>query len=386
MKKTAKFICAVVCFVLVVSCCLVACDKQEEYKWQIADGITAQFTDNGHYGFILTVSGKGAIPDYNSSKDTPWYSKSGRVTEIVIEEGITAVGDNAFSYCLATEIVVLPKTLTSVGNNSFAQDTMLFAYNEVTADQGVQVYLYSENYKAGYWGFRNGIPTLWTQLKILFIGNSFTLNRNIPQLVEDLALSLNQDVEVSQITKGAWTLSKFADPNDQYGAQVDKTLRSEQFDIIVLQEQSTRPLDNFNEFENAVKSLTEKINSTQRNCQVYLYSTWAYQSMVPEDKTIAETELQLRNAYKSVADKFNLGIVNVGQAFTAVYEQHKDINIYDTDGKHQSDAGAFLSACVHVATLLNCDPRQSDFCGEVDENTAETLKQVAYEVVFGETL
>lgn len=92
MEKTVKFICTVVCLVLVVSCCLVACNKQDDYKWQIAEGVTAQFTDNGHYGFILTVSGNGAIPDYNTAKDAPWYSKSGRVTEIVIEEGITAIG------------------------------------------------------------------------------------------------------------------------------------------------------------------------------------------------------------------------------------------------------------------------------------------------------
>lgn len=389
MEKTVKFICTVVCLVLVVSCCLAACNKQDDYKWQIAEGVTAQFTDNGHYGFILTVSGNGAIPDYNTAKDAPWYSKSGRVTEIVIEEGITAIGNNAFTKCGVVELVVVPTTVVNIGKDCFSSETAVCVYHETETQDDTVLYMYSENYKSGnYWGMKNGIPTLWKELKVLFIGNSFTLNHNIPDLFEQIATSLNQVVEVIQVTKGSWTLTKFADPTDEYGAQVEKLLNeNSDFDIIVLQEQSTRPIDNYNGFYSAVETLKQKIDSTQDNCTIYLYSTWGYQSVADSaGKTIPEIELQIRTAYKSVADAFDLPVCQVGKAFTAVYESHKDINTYDTDNKHQSEAGAFLSACVHVATLLNCDPRQSDFCGTLSEETAATLRQVAYEVVFGQTL
>ena len=63
-----------------------ACTGGDEYRWDVsgADGkITAYFSDNGKYGFILNVEGNGRMNDYSSVKDTPWYGKSGRVTEVV---------------------------------------------------------------------------------------------------------------------------------------------------------------------------------------------------------------------------------------------------------------------------------------------------------------
>ena len=76
-----------------------SCSGNDEFSFKVASGVRASLSDNGRYGFVLTVKGEGEIPDYASAKDAPWYRKSGRITDVVIGEGITKIGDNAFTDC-----------------------------------------------------------------------------------------------------------------------------------------------------------------------------------------------------------------------------------------------------------------------------------------------
>ena len=74
----------------------------------------------------LTVSGSGAMPDYETidgdvpSVNTPWFSYVQDIEKIVIEEGITSVGDFAFALCLNAKEVVLPEGITAIGDYAFA--------------------------------------------------------------------------------------------------------------------------------------------------------------------------------------------------------------------------------------------------------------------------
>ena len=70
---------------------------------------------------LLTISGKGDMYDY--SKDTtnpaPWTSFSGDIKNLVLEEGITGIGDFAFVSCSVLENASFPSTLTRVGEYAF---------------------------------------------------------------------------------------------------------------------------------------------------------------------------------------------------------------------------------------------------------------------------
>lgn len=379
----AAFLLSLIVVALAATLIFTACNNGEKTSWTIAaDGgeIKAYFSDNGRYGYVLNLEGEGAIPDYSSEKDAPWYYRSGRITDIKISEGITAVGANAFKDCKAKSVVI-PKTAKSVGENSFHTDTLVCAYENITAPQSVKVYLYSETpATSDYWHFKGDAASLWTTTKVLFIGNSFTYYSDVPKLFEQIATSAGDGVIVDSVTQGAWNLTKFADPNDEHGKRVDEKLKaSNDYDAVILQEQSTRPLTNYNEFLKAAKSLQSKIKSTQKNCRVYLYSTWGYKEEAEQRKiTIPEMEAQIRTAYENAASTMGVSVSYVGKAFSAVYTDNKEINLYFEDDKHQSYAGAFLSACVHVATILDTDPRLAAFTGELDEATAKVLKEAAF--------
>ena len=400
MKKRLFFL-PLLFTVALVSMLFAGCKQEEEYPtWKLSDTVSASFSDNGKYGYILKIEGSGAIPDYASEHDTPWDGRAGRITSIEFGEGIVSVGDNAFVGCAALDYVILPESITEIGTNAFYSETAIYAYSEVKSDDGAKIYVYSEKQPAqggDFWHFRNdGTPTVWENIKVLFIGNSFTYYNDLPTLFGQIASGAGEVVEVDWIAHGSYTLEKYADPNDVAaptedvtmqgcGKMVDETLRaSDDYDVVILQEQSTRPITNYNSFLDAARTLKEKIDETQKDCEVYLYATWGFPAGLDSKyTTIPDLEAAIRQAYKNVASEIGAKVSNVGEAFTAVYNSHSEIGLYNADGRHPSYEGSYLAACVHVATILGCDPRTTTYTGNLSDEVAQLLQGVAYDVVFG---
>lgn len=81
---------------------------EEEITWKLENG-------------SLIISGNGRIPNYASVEETPWAEAiaTGEVSSIVIGDGITKVGDYAFTGCTA-ETVILPDSLMAIGKYAFS--------------------------------------------------------------------------------------------------------------------------------------------------------------------------------------------------------------------------------------------------------------------------
>ena len=67
-------------------------------------------------GTVLTISGNGKMGDYDWS-GAPW---SPDITKVIIEDGVTNVGEYAFYNCESLENVTIPDSVTSIGNEAFA--------------------------------------------------------------------------------------------------------------------------------------------------------------------------------------------------------------------------------------------------------------------------
>lgn len=71
------------------------------------------------YGGMLMITGYGEIPSY-AEGGAPWSDRANEITEISIQEGITAVGDYAFAGLnKVTTISYLPTSLRSIGKYAF---------------------------------------------------------------------------------------------------------------------------------------------------------------------------------------------------------------------------------------------------------------------------
>ena len=79
-------------------------------------------------GGTLTISGSGWMYGYDSG-DTPWYGQRQRITKVVVSDGITSIGLNAFRDCSNLKTVSLPKKLTHIFSFSFANCVRLTSIN-----------------------------------------------------------------------------------------------------------------------------------------------------------------------------------------------------------------------------------------------------------------
>ena len=73
----------------------------------------------------LTISGTGAMTDYVFSDGAPWYGFRSQVKTVVIENGVTSIGNSAFYGCSSLTSVTIPNSVTSIGSSAFGGCTAL---------------------------------------------------------------------------------------------------------------------------------------------------------------------------------------------------------------------------------------------------------------------
>ena len=97
---------------------IVASGTTGDCKWKIEDG-------------VLTISGNGEMDNYGASYSstygwkttTPWFSYS--FDTVVIENGVTSIGDFAFYRCTRLTSIDIPDSVTSIGSSAFSGCTGL---------------------------------------------------------------------------------------------------------------------------------------------------------------------------------------------------------------------------------------------------------------------
>ena len=79
------------------------------------DNLTWELTADS----VLTISGTGTMNNSSSSSRAPWYDYRSSIKSVVIEEGITSIGNYAFNACSGLASVTIPNSVTSIGNYAF---------------------------------------------------------------------------------------------------------------------------------------------------------------------------------------------------------------------------------------------------------------------------
>ena len=77
--------------------------------------LTWELTNEGE----LTIEGTGEMDNYETIIQSPWYSYKSAIKSVIINEGVTTVGDYAFSFYTNLINLSLPNTLKIIGKNAF---------------------------------------------------------------------------------------------------------------------------------------------------------------------------------------------------------------------------------------------------------------------------
>lgn len=128
MKKGLFLLCAVALF-------FVACEGQGSGGEDDPQptGVTYKF--NAAKG-ILTFSGKGAMANGKETKLPEWSQYKDAARKVIIEEGVTTVGNFAFQDFSVLDNVQFPKSLKRIGENAFKNCPML---KSVTLPENLKV-------------------------------------------------------------------------------------------------------------------------------------------------------------------------------------------------------------------------------------------------------
>jgi len=84
-------------------------------------------------GTVLTISGNGAMGNYTYYDSLPWGSA---ITSVVIENGVTTIGNYAFYYCRSLTSITIPDSVTSIEYCAFqycSSLTSIIIPNSVTS-------------------------------------------------------------------------------------------------------------------------------------------------------------------------------------------------------------------------------------------------------------
>ena len=82
----------------------------------------------------LTISGTGAMDDYSGESPAPWYSYRKNIQSVVLEDGVTTIGKDAFTHCESLSSIAIPNSVTSIGDWAFYGCSSL---SSITIPEGV---------------------------------------------------------------------------------------------------------------------------------------------------------------------------------------------------------------------------------------------------------
>ena len=77
--------------------------------------------DNGR----LTISGTGPMTEFSGYASVPWNDSRSSIATIIIENGVTTIGDFAFAECANLTSVTIGDSVTTIGDGAFSECAML---------------------------------------------------------------------------------------------------------------------------------------------------------------------------------------------------------------------------------------------------------------------
>ncbi|MBQ4572768.1 MAG: leucine-rich repeat domain-containing protein [Clostridia bacterium] len=115
MKKTNKILSIILAITMVISIIPLTASAEAPTSGTCGDNATWTY-DSSTY--TLTISGTGDMYDYKSN-NRPWEFYKDSIKNVVINDGVTAIGDYAFYYCTNINSVTISDSVLIIKKDSF---------------------------------------------------------------------------------------------------------------------------------------------------------------------------------------------------------------------------------------------------------------------------
>ena len=181
--------------------------------------------------------------------------------------------------------------------------------------------------------------------RILFVGNSYTYQWNLPQQVAAMSRETGDDLYVRQSTAGGVTWGQHW--RGEKGLTTREKIKSGNYDIVVLQNHSMRTIMAPDSMMIYGKLLAQEIR--QSGAEPMLYMTWAR----VWNPLMIDT---IERGYQEVGQEINALVVPVGKMWQEVRLQRPELVLHQPDGSHQTPTGMYIAACAFYSALTGKTP------------------------------
>ena len=105
-------------FTLIVAICATTLAWAKDASGSCGENVTYSFVSSTG---TLTISGTGDMYSYSDESDRPWHNYRSSIKKVVINNGVTSIGEYAFNGCKGLTSVTIPNSVKSIGSSAFQQ-------------------------------------------------------------------------------------------------------------------------------------------------------------------------------------------------------------------------------------------------------------------------
>lgn len=178
------------------------------------------------------------------------------------------------------------------------------------------------------------------ELKVLFVGNSYTYGNNLAHIVSILSGGTNTKLFTRKSVIGGAHLWEHW--NGDRELKTKEIINEGDFDIVILQDYSTSAIETPDSTIKYVRLFAEY--NDQFGAKTYLFNTWA-RKKVPQFQPLID-EVYTRAAFDDKIVR-----VPVGSAWERAMDIRPSIELFTSDGSHPNTLATFLTACVFVRAI-----------------------------------
>ncbi|MCP4092310.1 MAG: hypothetical protein GY747_02585 [Planctomycetes bacterium] len=237
-----------------------------------------------------------------------------------------------------------------------------------------------------------GAPPPVTQ-KVLMIGNSYS-SQTRASFLTFAAGDRNATLTFAAATHGGWTtVDHYNQRNnavyDNNSMSLVDKLQQEDWDIVLVQEQSTLPSEAYLDLGSTRTMLTSGwtnlsalIAAEAPNALIRPYETWprnwgnSYLTTYFNNEPL-EMHRATSRVYARIAAAIGGEVIPVGSAFTYSMYHNNTVALHGGDGSHPSAYGQFLAGAMLYAYVFDRSPYESSFSPGGDPASEAWLLSVA---------
>ena len=223
--------------------------------------------------------------------------------------------------------------------------------------------------------------------KVLFIGNSYTSQNDLPNLFKMLAQGAGKNVVVDSYMPGGVSVGDTAQGTMAHmnNPAVFAIINSNKWDYVMLQDNQGRFCIGYKHFPASSyviaghKKIRDSVLFNNHCAHMIWYAGFGPKAGYPPYGNTGEALIDsIYHNYQYLHDTLGQILAPIGPAFNRIINGYPNIDLWFSDGVHPSLYGSYLIACEVYTTIFKSSPIVSNYNPGISSSEDSLMKNTGY--------